>query len=114
MRPEYIKKDLAGYYYNAEYPPNYELYGDTYEGYKNNAELILFYEFAVQRYDVSFRYKGTPYYLMTDEFCVAVCDEHFTEQYEVFENANELIKHWRIDGKPLIDIMDELENVEPE
>ena len=109
---DYLKKDLAGYWYNSKYPPNKEKYGAEYEGYKNNAEQILFYEFAVQNYDVFFKYKGKPFYLLMDKDHVAVCDSHYTEEYEVFESANDLIEKFIIDGKPLIELIDELEDVE--
>lgn len=36
---DYIKDDLAGYPFNAKYPPNYERYGGLYHGYKNNSEV---------------------------------------------------------------------------
>ncbi len=81
---------------------------------KNNAEDVLFYDFAVQFYDVSFKYNGKSYYLLTDEDHVAVSDEHFTKEYETFSNANELIERFRIDGKPLLTLIDQLEDVEPE
>lgn len=75
---------------------------------------MLFYDFAVQFYDVSFKYNGKSYYLLTDEDHVAVCDERFTEEYETFSNANELIERFTIDGKPLLVLIDQLEDVEPE
>lgn len=112
--PDYIALDLAGIRYNQKYPPNKKLYGDSYGGYKNNAEEVLFYDFAVLFYDVSFKYKGMPYYLLTDNDHVAVCDNHFTEEYETFANAVELIENYRIDGKTLLELIDYLEEVEPE
>ncbi|MBQ9665041.1 MAG: hypothetical protein IJ635_02925 [Bacteroidaceae bacterium] len=109
---DYLKKDFAGYWYNAKYPPNKEKYGVAYEGYKNNAAQILFYEFAVQNYDVFFKYKGLPHYLLVEPDHVAVCDSHYTEEYEVFDTAVDLIEQYKIDGKPLIELIDELEDVE--
>ncbi len=44
---------------------------------------------------------------------MALSDEHFTEEYEVFPTANAFIENFKIDGKPLIDLIDELEDVEP-
>ncbi len=112
--PDYIALDLCGYRYNSKYPPNEDKYGTHYRGYKNNAEEVLFYDFAVQFYDVSFKYDGKSYYLLTDEDHVAVCDEHFTKEYEIFSNANELIEQFKIDGKTLLSLIDQLEDVEPE
>ena len=60
---DYVKKDLAGYWYNSKYPPNYEVNGSLYHGYKNSVEETLFYDFAVQKYDLYFtsayHYRGT-------------------------------------------------------
>ena len=52
--------------------------------------------------------------MLTDEDHVAVCDEHFTKEYEIFSNANELIEQFKIDGKTLLSLIDQLEDVEPE
>ena len=111
---DYIALDLCGYRFNRKYPPNKERYGDSYGGYKNNAEEVLFYDFAVQFYDVSFKYNGRSYYLLTDDDHVAVCDSNFTEEYETFKDAVELIEKYCIDGKSLLELIDFLEEVEPE
>ena len=112
--PDYIALDLCGYHFNRKYPPNKERYGDSYGGYKNNAEEVLFYDFAVQFYDVSFKFNGRSYYLLTDDDHVAVCDSNFTEEYETFKDAVELIEKYCIDGKSLLELIDFLEDVEPE
>ena len=64
---DYIKDDLAGYPYNSKYPPNYEQNGGLYHGYKNNSEETFFYDFAVQRYDLRFSYKGVEYYFLSEQ-----------------------------------------------
>ena len=110
----YIGYDDNGYPYNCKYPPNKEKYGDLFEGYKNKAEGVLFYDFGVQNYDVSFKYKGKDYYLLTEPDHVAVCDDHFTEEYEVYTDAMDLIENFEIDGKPLIELMEEIEEIDPE
>lgn len=40
-------------------------------------------------------------------------DEHFTAQYQKFEDGNDYIEHYFFEGKPLIEIIDELEDVDP-
>ena len=105
--------DLAGYPYNKKYPPCVAKYGDKYEGYKSLNEQILFYEFAVQNYDLHFRYKGRDYHFVTGKDHVALCDDHYTEEYQLFPDANTMIEQFEIDGKKLIDIIEELEEVEP-
>lgn len=112
--PDYIALDLCGYRYNKKYPPNKERFGESYGGYKNNAEEVLFYDFAVLFYDVSFKYKGKSYYLLTESDHVAVCDSHFSEEYETFKDAVELIENYHIDGRSLLELIDSLEDVEPE
>lgn len=114
IRKSYIGYDDNGYPYNCKYLPNKEKYGDLFEGYKNKAEGVLFYDFGVQNYDVSFKYKGKDYYLLTEPDHVAVCDDHFTEEYEVYTDAMDLIENFKIDGRPLIDLMDEIEEIDPE
>ena len=110
----YIGYDDNGYPYNCKYPPNKEKYGDLFEGYKNKAEGVLFYDFGVQNYDMSFKYKGKDYYLLTEPDHVAVCDDHFTEEYEVYTDARDLIENFKINGKPLIELMEEIEEIDPE
>ena len=66
MAYEYRKKDLAGYPFNAKYPPNYEKNGGLYHGYKNNSEETFYYDFAVQRYDLRFSYNGKKYYFLSN------------------------------------------------
>ena len=51
---------------------------------------------------------------MYDKGKAAVCDDHFTKQYEVFPDPNTLIEQYEIGGRKLIDIIDELEEVEAE
>ena len=45
---------------------------------------------------------SAPYGLHKDEDHVAACDEHFTEEYEIFSNASDLREKYKIGGKPLI------------
>lgn len=102
-----------GYPYNKKYPPCWEKYGWKYSGYKTDARETLFHNFAVQRYDLQFSYKGKFYYCLSDSEYVASCDSHFTEEYQRFDNANQYIEEFEIDGHKLIDLIDELEDVEP-
>ena len=107
-----IEKDLFGYPFNAKYPPCPEKYGNRYHGYATDARETLFYNFAVQGYDLRFRYHGKWYYFMSEADHVARCDEAFWNEYERFPSANAMIEQFEIDGKKLLDIIDELEDVE--
>lgn len=105
--------DLTGNLINSKYPPNYELYGNRCNGYKNENYETLFYDFAVQRYDVTFCFRGKQYYLGSFGDHVALTDEHYTKETEIFPNANTLIENLLIEGHPLITIIDEITNINP-
>lgn len=109
----YIGHDLWGYRYNNEFPPNTTLYGNDYYGYKNAASQVLFYDFAVQMYDVRFKYHGNIYFLMYTPEYAALCDEKFTNEIEIFATPNDLIKNLEIEGRKLLEIIDEIEEIEP-
>ena len=109
----YIGHDLFGYPYNSEFPPNFELYGNGYAGYKNTASQVLFYDFAVQMYDVRFKYHGNMYYLMYTPDYAALCDENFSNEIEIFATPNDLIKKLEIEGRQLLDIINEIDEIEP-
>lgn len=110
--PPYIGRDLLGYRYNKKHPPMFDIHKHDFHGYATDSQETFFYNFAVQGYDVSFRYKGQMHYLMYDKGKAAVCDEHFTKQYIVYPDPNALIEQYEIDGHKLIEIIDELEEVE--
>lgn len=83
-------------------------------GYANNARQVILYDFAVQGYDVEFKYDGKIYHLLYEPDHAALCDENYTEEYETFENPIDLVENLRINGHRLIDIIDDLKDVEPE
>ena len=107
-----IRIDLFGYPYNRKYPANKSLF-PTYGGYETPEEEAFFYDFAVMGYDIRFEYHGKKYFCLYEPDHVALCDSHFSEEYQVFPNGNELIENLTIEGSPLIDILHDLENVEP-
>ena len=104
--------DLNGYPMNFKYQPDVAKYGSEYCGYKSWNEEAFFYEFAVQNYDLSFRYKGKMYYLMRNGEKAVISDEHFSKEYVVYPSANQLIENMDLDGEKLIDVMGQLEDVE--
>lgn len=57
-------------------------------------------------------YKNKEYFLLKEQNYAAVCDEHFTKEYEVYANEMELLENYKIDGTPLIELINELENVD--
>ena len=111
-REDYVKKDLAGYWFKDKYMPDYSRNGGLYNGYKNSVEETLFYDFAVQGYDLGFTYKGKRYCFLSESDHVALSDEHFTEEYQRFEDGNSALEQFHIDGKSIIGLIDQLEEVE--
>ena len=64
-------------------------------------------------YDVRFKYHGNMYFLMYTPEYAALCDEKFTNEIEIFATPNDLIKNLEIEGRKLLDIIDEIEEIEP-
>ena len=113
VETDVIGYDMLGYPYNKKYPSNVELYGRNYNGYSSPYRESLFYDFAVLHYDLEFSYHGKPYYCLSEYDHVALCDSNFREEYQRFDNANVFIETFEIEGKRLIEIIDDLDYVEP-
>ena len=109
---EWVGYDLFGYPFNKKYPPNKKLYGQSFEGYPNKALGVLLYDFAVQGYDVELSYKGKTYYFM-DAGEGVVTDSHFSERKKVFDSPMALVENFKIDGKTLLELAPEIEDIEP-
>ena len=112
MGREYILTDSSGYPYNAEYALDFEKYGDQYHGYQTNNQEALFYYFAVLGYDLKFTYEKNTYYFLSTEEYVARTDENFQRDLEVFADANQMLKTFKIGNIPIYIIADQLVNIE--
>lgn len=110
---DYAAKNHEGEWYNTKYPPQPEKYGTACHGYKSDAAEVLFSDFAILGYDVYFEYNENRYYLLNCHDHVARTDESFDNEYEIFPDPNTLIENLIIEGKKLIDIIDEIEYIEP-
>jgi hypothetical protein len=85
----------------------------VFYGYPTKAEGVLFYDFCVMGYDVEFEYNGHTYYLL-DSGDASLTDSHFTERYETFDNPMDLVENLKIEGHPLLSIVDDIGlNIEP-
>ena len=114
LHDPYIRKDLAGFPFNGKFPPQENAHnGGIYHGYKTPAQECLFYDFAVLGYDLMLKYKGKSYYFMVDEDCVWLSDCAFTAMLKRFDNGNDVLTHFLIDGQPLYQLVDKLEEYEP-
>ena len=72
----------------------------------------LFYDFAVQGYDLCFTYKGKQYHFLSEPDYVAYCDENYSEEYQRFPDGNTALEQFKIEGKTILELIDELEDVE--
>ena len=108
----HLALDDNGYPYNCKYPPNKEKNGDLYGGYKTWAEEVLFHRFGILCYDVCFVYKNKEYHLLKEYNYAAVCDDHYTKEYELYADEMDLIENFKIDGKQLIELIDEIEEID--
>ena len=109
---DYIRLDLTGYPFNAQYPPNYNKNGGLYHGYRNNTEETFFYDFTVQRYDLRFSLNGKEYYSLSAQNHAAPCNSKFTTEFEVFDDGNAVLEQFEIEGKKLIDLIPFIEDCE--
>lgn len=109
-KDSYIRTDICGFAYNGNFPPNSN--ERLYHGYKTPAQECLFYDFAVQGYDLMIKYKGLPYYFMVDTDCVWLSDEHFSATVRKFANGNDVLEHFCIEGTPLCKLVDNLDEYE--
>mgnify|MGYP007066585301 CR=1 FL=1 len=97
---------------NEAHPPNKKLYGQSFEGYPNKALGVLLYDFAIQGYDVELSYKGKTYYFI-DVGEGVVSDSHFSERKEVFDSPMALVENFKIEGKTLLELAPEIEDIKP-
>ncbi len=108
----YVGYDLFKFPFNSKYPPNKKLYGENYDGYETKAEGVLLYDFAVMGYDVRFSYHGKEYFLL-DDGEGALSDSSFSKKLETFDNPMSLVENLKIEGKPLLSIMKDIDDIEP-
>lgn len=113
IKDTYIKTDLLGYRYNSMFPPNSHKSRNLYHGYKAPSQECLFYDFAVQGFDLMIQYKDQKYYFMVDTNCVWLSDESFSKMTQRFNTANEVLCNFKINGIPLYQLVDKLEDFEP-
>lgn len=111
-RKDYMMKDLFGYWYNAKYMPDYKRNGSLYNGYRNSIEEALYFDFAIQGYDLGFTYNGKRYYFLSENDYVALSNENFTEELQRFEDGNTALEQFKIGNKSIIELIDKLEDVE--
>lgn len=103
---------MADYPFNAKFPPKDGSKNNLYHGYDTAAEECLFYDFAVQGYDLKISYNNVSYYFMTDVDCVWLSDDCFSAMVKRFENGNDVLLNFLLDGKPLYSMVNQLDDCE--
>jgi len=104
--------DLWGNPFNKKYPPDTVKYGIRYDGYPTYNREVLFLDFAIEGYDVLFAYNGKNYLIQQWTEGAAQLAHVSHQLVRLFDNANVLVEQLDIEGKKLIDCIDEIQIVE--
>lgn len=117
MEQDYLKFDKEGYLYNGMFPPEGApepgFWLKPYSGYKNAGEEAIFYDYAVQGYNIDFKYKGKAYALIgaADGIPLALLDDK-DKVIQRFTDPIDAICHCMIEGKNLLDILADITDIE--
>lgn len=108
---EFVAYDLFGHEYNCKYPPNKDLYGLDFEGYATPNQLTFFYDFCINRYGVAFYYDGNDYEAEFTDDGPVLANRTTGDLQGPFEDAVNLLEKAILNGKTLVSLVDDLENV---
>lgn len=98
-------------WYEDEFPPTGDMISQFY-GYKTWNECMLFHEFAVNMYDMWFIYKGGKYVFNIDSDGVIWIEEKTMKILKEWDSAVEFIKDFKLDGKPLYEMVNKIEEMD--
>ncbi len=112
MQLDYIKYTKEGYPYNGMFPPPFDIL-NGYDGYEKPGETALFYDYAVQGYNLEFKYNGSTYVLLgpADGGPIALTDSE-GKHLQQFNGPMDAVLHCEINGHKLIDVLDEISDIE--
>ncbi|MCM1143003.1 MAG: hypothetical protein NC453_30935 [Muribaculum sp.] len=108
---DYIGYDLGGFMYNKKYPPNPAANGSHHHGYATDNQEAFFYDVALYLYGIKFTYEGHRYWIPSDGESWVLIDEDNGTRSESYNNPLDLIENASIDGKHLVDIVDEVQDI---
>ncbi len=108
---DYVGFDLGGFMYNKKYPPNERVNGSHHHGYATDNQECFLYDVALYLYGIKFTYKGKHYWIPSDGEAWVLINEDDNTQSEPYDNPLDLIENAMIDGKHIIDILDEFEDL---
>ena len=78
----------------------------SFYSYKNANAEMLFYEFAVQYYDLRIKYQGSEYFAIVDDDGAYIADSLYHRISDIYPTANDLIKYATMpDGKHLYELV---------
>lgn len=110
-RAEFVGYDLFGNEYNCKYPPNKDLYGLDFEGYATPNQLTFFYDFCINQYGVAFHYDGYDYEAEFTDDGPILTNLSTGDIQGPYEDAVNLLENSILNGKAMVSLIDELENV---
>ena len=112
MNLDYIKHDEEGHPFNGEFPPKYRPW-EKHDGYEKPAEAAFFYDYAVQGYNIDFKYMGESYALLgyADGYPLALLDAE-EKELQRFDNPMDAVRNCTIQGHKLLDILDDITDIE--
>ena len=117
MKLDYIKKDNGGYDYNGIFPPvgapDPACWLKPYSGYKNGGEEVFFHNYAVQGYNIEFKYLGETYILLgwMDGKHIALLDAD-DKEIQRFSDPIDALRSCVIAGDRLLDILADVTDME--
>ena len=111
-RYEYIRQDSLGRWINTEFPPDSFSQYPNNSGYRNANSEMLFYEYAVQYYDLRISYQGSEYFAYVDDDGAYITDTKDNLISNTYPTANDLIKVFVFpDGTPLLDCVTDAKTI---
>lgn len=111
-REEYIEQDSSGRWVNMEFPPDSLTQYPYNNGYKNANSGMLFYDYAVQYYDLRISYHGKGYFAYVDDDGAFITDATGNIVGDIYPTANDLIKAFVFpDGTPILDCVSDAKRI---
>lgn len=108
---DYIGYDLGGFMCNMKYPPNPAVNGTRHHGYATDNQEAFLYDVAVYLYGIKFSYHGHHYWIPSDGDGWILIDESENTRSNSYDNPVQLMENVTIDGKRLIDIIDDVSDI---
>ncbi|MBQ9309786.1 MAG: hypothetical protein IJ222_02860 [Bacteroidales bacterium] len=117
MDYDYIKFDKGGYAYNGTFPPegapDSMCWQKEYSGYKNAGEEAFLHNYAVELYDLEFKFNGLTYVLVNwGDADIYELRDADGKTLQSFSDPMDAVQHCEVQGHRLMDILDQLTDME--